>query len=297
MYGKAFSPERYILINFAFHPPEKKALQYSQNRHTDTLYPGDTTGLSGFGNAGHDSLLPPSRFLQTENFMKEPVGTPLTNQIQPLWIPLVLFACLVLLAWTRLFFRRRLAMVFSAVAAKNYANQLIRDGNLFNERIGLVLFPVYVAVLSLFILLSLPLLNLSRDYGSRSTNYLFIAGGVLGLWFLKVIVVRLLAALFNTREHSRELLINMYLFNIFAGMILLPIVCCMAFSDTRIFFFSGLVILTLVYMMRLVRMWLIGFGLGKFSGFHLFFYLCTLEILPMIVLAKILTGIMIPPGV
>lgn len=278
-------------------PLKKTALQYTQNKYTDTIFPGDTSVPAGFGNVNHESVLPPSRFLQTEIFSKEPVGAPLTDQVQPLWIPLVLFACLILLAWTRLFFRRRLTMVFSAVSAKNYANQLIRDGNLFNERIGLVLFPVYVAVLSLFIFLSLPLLNLSHEYGSRSTEYLFIAGGVLGLWFLKVTVVKLLSALFNTREHSRELLINMYLFNIFAGMILLPFVCCMAYADNRIFFFSGLVIIILVYMMRLVRMWMIGFGLGKFSGFHLFFYLCTLEILPMIVLAKILTGIMIPPGI
>ncbi len=284
------------MINFAFILPEKKALQYAQNKHTDTLFPGDSSA-AGYENIDHDSVLLPSRFLQTEVFSKEPAGIPLAQEIQPLWIPLVLFACLILLAWTRLFFRRRLTMVFSAVAAKNYANQLIRDGNLFNERIGLVLFPVYVAVLSLFIFLSLPLLDSSHEYGSRSTDYLFIAGGVLGLWFFKVIVVRLLSALFNTREHSRELLINMYLFNIFAGMILLPLVCCMAYADTRIFFFAGLVILILVYMMRLVRMWMIGFGLGKFSGFHLFFYLCTLEILPMIVLAKILTGIMIPPGI
>jgi hypothetical protein len=108
-----------------------------------------------------------------------------------------------------------------------------------------------------------------------------------------VFISRLLSALFNTGEHSRELLANMYLYNLFAGIVLMPLLACMAFAQQEVFFYITLATISLIYTFRILREALIGFTVIKFSVFHLFLYLCTLEILPMIVLAKILTRNMI----
>ncbi|MCK4569265.1 MAG: DUF4271 domain-containing protein, partial [Bacteroidales bacterium] len=72
-----------------------------------------------------------------------------------------------------------------------------------------------------------------------------------------------------------------------------PAVACMAFADSELFFYIILAIIPLVYILRIIREAVIGFRLINFSVFHLFLYLCTLEILPLIVLAKILTRNMI----
>jgi len=205
----------------------------------------------------------------------------------PYWVFGIIILCFVLLAWGKLFFKRRLDMIFRAVFAKNYANQLMREGNLFNERIGLVLFLIYLPVISLFVYLSIPLLPQLQLPLSGGLLYLALLGFFFIFWIFKLSLSRLLSALFNTGEHAVELLGNMYLFNLFAGIVLLPLVACMAFADPYIFFYISLLVLFLTYTYRIIREAQIGFKIIKFSPFHLFLYLCTLEILPIIVLAKI----------
>ena len=225
---------------------------------------------------------------QTEAKVPPLKEEPLPEQVHPVWVPMILLVCFILLAWGRLFFRRRLDMVFRAVFAKNYANQLIREGDIFNERIGLILFFNYINMMALFVYLSLPLLNIKVPDFPPFILYLILAGSFLGLWAFKVIIVRLLSVLFNTLEYSRDLLANLYIYNLFAGIIMLPAIACMAYADTRLFFYIILAIIPLVYLLRIIRAASIGFTVIKFSVFHLLLYLCTLEILPLIVLAKIL---------
>lgn len=215
---------------------------------------------------------------------------PYSGHVHPSWVAGIIVLCFILLAWGRIFFRYRLGMIFRAVFAKNYANQLIREGNLFNERIALVLFLIYLAVISLFVYLAIPVFEPDLSYIPEYLLYPVIFGFFLGLWFLKVFIVKSLSLLFNTAEHSGDMLSNMYLFNLFAGIALLPIVACMAFAHLETFFYTGLIIIALVYFFRIIREVIIGFTVIKFSVLHLILYLCTLEILPMIVLAKILTG-------
>jgi len=230
---------------------------------------------------------------QTEAKVPTLEEEPLPDQVHPVWVPMMLLVCFILLAWGRLFFRRRLDMIFRAVFAKNYANQLIREGNIFNERIGLILFFNYINMMALFVYLSLPILNIKMPNFSPFILYLILAGAFLGLWAFKIIIVRLLSVLFNTLEYSRDLLANLYIYNLFAGIIMLPTIACMAYADSELFFYILLAIIPIVYLLRIIRAAAIGFKVIKFSVFHLLLYLCTLEILPLIVLAKILTRNMI----
>lgn len=207
----------------------------------------------------------------------------------PYWVSGIIIICFILFAWGRLFFRRRLDMIFRAVFAKNYANQLIREGNLFNERIGLVLFLVYLQIIALYVYLSLPLFPEIRPPFDGGVLYLAIVGFFIAFWIFKLVLSKAISLLFNTGEQAGELLANMYLFNLFAGIVLLPLVACMAFANREIFFYISLLLIILIYAYRILREAQVGFKIIKFSPFHLFLYLCTLEILPIIVLAKILT--------
>ena len=74
-------------------------------------------------------------------------------------------------------------MIFRAVFAKNYANQLIREGNLFNERIALVLFLIYLAVISLFVYLAIPMFEPELSYVPEKLLYPAII-----MFFLEVLV-------------------------------------------------------------------------------------------------------------
>jgi hypothetical protein len=206
----------------------------------------------------------------------------------PFWIPLILVLGFAMIAWVRLFFWRRLQMIFKAVFARNFANQLIREGNLFNERPGLILYIVYLMVMAMLAYQSLVLFNVELSFPGWIT-YLLLVGFFTALWFFKLTLVNALSILFNTRDHSRILLANMYLYNLFTGIILLPLVSIMSFAQPLIAFYISLAFIGFIYSLRLFRLAMTGIGIIKFSVFHLILYLCTLEILPLIVLAKILT--------
>ena len=266
-------------------------MQYVQNDTSVILFQADSVYSDSLAMSAFDSISVQTKTYEslfvTEISKDEFVEKPLSNREQASWVAPILVFGFILLAWGRLFFRRRLEMIFRGIFAKNYANQLIREGNLFNERIGLILFLVYLAMMSMFVYQALPLYNISIDL-PPSLVYASILGFFLGLWFLKVFMIKTLSLLFNTDDNSRNILSNMYLYNLFAGIVLLPIVTCMAFANLEIFFYIGLTIIAFIYILRIIRESIIGITLIKFSVFHLILYLCTLEILPMVVLAKIL---------
>ena len=106
-------------------------------------------------------------------------------------------------------------------------------------------------------------------------------------------MVQVLSWMFSTGEHSRDLLMNMHLYNLFTGIVLLPLLPLMAYAQPLVFFYISLIIIGLIYFFRFLRLGFVGIRFEKFSVFHLILYLCTLEILPLIVLAKILTRNMI----
>ena len=66
------------------------------------------------------------------------IGEPglLAGTDQAIWVPFVLIGGFVLFAWARLYYRHRLELIVQGIFAKNFANQLSREGNIFNERIG-----------------------------------------------------------------------------------------------------------------------------------------------------------------
>lgn len=265
-----------------------------QSRPYDTtnMFSGDIPAADSSLNFNEDSnavsaVSYPSMFTDLGK-VKEISPKEIGLSYHPPWVPIILLSGFFLIAWVKIFFWRRLQMIFRAVFARNFANQLIREGNLFNERPGLILFIVYLLVMAMLAYQTMHLFNIAYPFRPW-LMYLLLAGFFLALWFLKVFLVNALSKLFNTPEHSLVLLANMFLYNLFIGIILLPLVSILSFTDSFWILYIGLFIIVFLYFMRLIRSVQTGTNITKFSVFHLILYLCTLEILPLIVLAKILT--------
>jgi len=72
------------------------------------------------------------------------------------------------------------------------------------------------------------------------------------------------------------------------GLLLLPVLLFSLYSDSNIFLFAALLILILFFAARWIITMVIGIRITKFSGFHIILYLCTLEIIPIVLLLKML---------
>jgi hypothetical protein len=205
------------------------------------------------------------------------------------WVFILLLAAFALLGFVQVFYNRRLKMIFQAVYARHYASQLIREGNIFNERVSIVLFLIYLIGFSAFLYEGLKLFSQATGFVPDFIFYLKLLAGILLVWIVKVAVIQLTGMIFTTQKRSFEYLLNAYMINLVIGLFLIFLLLPMIYLNGKVFFYIGMGFLLIMFVFRLIKGITIGFSFAKFSRFHLFLYLCTLEILPLAVLIKFLT--------
>jgi len=211
------------------------------------------------------------------------------TRFQPDWILALLLFCFALIAWVRVFANLRMNQVMKTPFARRFVNQLTREGNLFSERISLALGTVYTLSFILLLYMGYEMLvRLHYPLGLNSfTFYLVLGAGLLLFWTIKVLLIRFLSSVFRTRQTTREYLLNILIFNLIAGVLLLPVLVLTVYLKSYFFLYTGIGIIVLMYIFRFFRGFVIGISLTKFSYLFLFLYLCTLEILPLVVLLKL----------
>jgi Domain of unknown function (DUF4271) len=249
--------------------------------------------ISSDSTADFKSLLspvPPSTrsFFRSHQLMTKEIRPVQFVKYQPDWIFVLLLFCFILLAWVQVFYRRRLRQIFAAPFSKRFLSQLVRDGDLISERAALATGIIYLLTTSLFIY-QLNQLIFKQDQPKYFQGFLFfvlILILLLAFWILKVAVMRLLAFIFKTGQTTREYLLNILIFNIITGIFLMPFLIVSIYLKCDIFLWICAIIFSLFFLFRLIRGFFIGMTLTKFSWLFLFVYLCSLEILPLLVLLK-----------
>ena len=219
---------------------------------------------------------------------KNPVPRPF-QRFQPDWILGVLVFCFILLAWVQFFYPKRLKQILLAPYSKRHLNQLVREGNLFSERIAVGLGLIYLLQ---FPLMAYQAYDLMADhkysyYFTGASVYLILLLIFVVFWLIKVFLMRFLGTIFRTQQSTHEYLMNSMLFNFLIGLILLPLMVLVVYIKSVFFLKISLIITALLFLLAFIRGLLIGYSQTRFSYLFLFVYLCSLEILPLIVLMKL----------
>jgi hypothetical protein len=208
------------------------------------------------------------------------------------WIALLLLICFSILAWTLIFSRKRLKQIFKATYSNRTINQLIRDGDLFKERIAINFILIYFLSFSLFIFKVTQTYHIFDFYSF--SFFLKILVGITLLYFFKQIATKFIGVLFKNTSASYVYMLNGFIFNLIIGIVLLPFLLFMVYSNAAISSIStifGIVIILILSVIKYIRYFIIGVSYSKFSQFYLFLYLCTLEILPILIIVKIIIGL------
>ena len=208
---------------------------------------------------------------------------------RPDWMTGILLLCLVLIAWTHVFYHHRIRQLFQVPLSKRFMNQLIRDGNLLNERVSLSFGFVYLLTGSLL------LYEINDRFGEHTwlglqgfSLYLLFMAGLTGYWMIKIGLVSFLGKVFKTRDISYQFLLNLFVFCFISGTAFLLCLIFILYMKTNLPLHVGIVAAAALFLFRVVRGFFIGAGLRKFSYLFLFVYLCSLEILPVFILVKLL---------
>lgn len=200
------------------------------------------------------------------------------------WITLAFLACFIIFAWIQTYYSKRLSQVYRAVFQPHFINQLEREGNIFKERLTLGLAFIYYTSISSFIyqlisfFASIPL----KFNPIAATG--IIAGLLLSYQLLKSLIVHFTGKVFETRESARSYQLNILIFNHIIGLVLLPVTLISYYWQNSVLLTIGIIITSLLYIYRFFRGVLTGLANKNFNLFYLILYLCTLEILPLMLL-------------
>jgi len=99
-------------------------------------------------------------------------------------------------------------------------------------------------------------------------------------------LVSILGIVFKTKETTYNYLLNLMIFAIITGPVILFFLVFIVYLKTPAILYLCLAIIILLFIFRFIRGFLIGMALTRFSYLLLFVYLCSLEILPLLVLLK-----------
>lgn len=144
----------------------------------------------------------------------------------------------------------------------------------------------YFITLSLFLFLSIN--NFIANLSLVENKYLlFIIISVISFYLIRVIIILFAGYIFNTKDAANQQLKLYINIDNIIGVILIPILFLLLFLQSDFIFYAGIILLSILYIFRWFQTFILGKSISGFSILHLFMYLCTLEIIPVLVLIKL----------
>lgn len=243
--------------------------------------------FSGFRIQSDNYFLKPH---ELEPLHSEPI---LLKPEQPFWLLAFLLTILALLMAVRIFYRKSFSELASAFFSFRYTSQLVRDENILLQRTTIILTIVFTLTLAMFFYQSGTLLKWNLPFAITGFKaYLFFALLISVIYTFKFLILKIAGFIFDISQEMETYVFNVFLINNMFGLLLLPVVIINflypSFSITQIMGLSVLIAAGIFFLYRLIRGVFISRESGERSPFYLFFYLCALEIAPLLVLFKVL---------
>jgi hypothetical protein len=209
------------------------------------------------------------------------------------WITIHLLISLCLIAYVQIYYSKRFKQVINAFLGNRYMHMLTKDGNIYRERISIPLVIVYLISFSLLMFLLItqyvyqPVFNLQ---GLKLFSVIILA--VIITWFIKNLMINFVGNLFKNYLILTDYIHTNFVFNMVIGVILMPIVIIAVFLPSVLMIYIGVIVWLAVYLYRIIRQVFTGLYYTKFSLFYRILYLCTFEIIPLLVLTKLVMSLL-----
>lgn len=208
------------------------------------------------------------------------------------WISLLLLAMLLMLGILRVFYQKKLNLFLSSAISKRFSNQVFREENALTQGTSVVLTFIFFTAISLFFYLSSDFLPMNFGDMPEFQKYLLILASCLGFYFLKLLLHKVCGLIFKAYKETDEYIFNQFIVIQVSGLLL--VIWCILMSyckdiDRQYLVFAGFSTLLLGYFVRMIKSLGIS-NIGSYSAIYIFLYLCSLEILPLIIIIKLILG-------
>jgi len=259
----------------------------SSFRFSDILTPANTVKAK----QGDEVIKYPSFFTKHELMPRSQNPMPLAS-INAVWMFYVLLLLVAGFTWVKVFYYRTLEHILGSFFSKTMSNQMVRDENLLLQKASVLLTAVFYIGAALFIYQVSTFYNFLPDFfGTGFSRFLLIALMVATIYSFKFFILKIVGFIFKIDKLIAAYIFNIFLINNLLGIILLPVVIAIAFTNPTyalILLRVTIAIAIFLYLFRLIRGVMIGLSYSVLSGFYLLLYICSLEIVPLLIIIKAL---------
>jgi len=212
------------------------------------------------------------------------------ENINHAWYLIIFLLALAQLARVRLYYGKFFTPVFYSLVSYKTENNLYRNKNTPFIRYSFGMNTIFFLIAPLFFYQVSIFFGFNILPYSPIINYLILGGVFIGWYLIKFITLRLIGYI----SHS-EKLFNEYFFSFSLSvknitLFLIPVSVFEAYIDVgvnHLFIYLGICLVALVYLLRVFRLFYL-FIIKRFSVLYGILYLCALEILPILILIRIL---------
>lgn len=242
----------------------------------------------------HDSLMVVDTSPEYESFLTLDAGNALLNSSEPLplekehsdWIFLAFMGALIILGIVRFSFPRRFGQVLASLFSERSMINMLREGDLFTERIMLGMMSVYVAMMGLLLLVHGDHVGLFPELLRFSPlTWLLMTAAVLLWWLLRSLLVWTLGFFFKTFDATALYLNRMLTMNLGLGLVVLVLLPIAWYGEQQ-WMIQGILWVILAFnVYRVLRSIGDAFRLTKYGISYLLLYTLSVEVLPIVLLA------------
>jgi hypothetical protein len=195
--------------------------------------------------------------------------------------------------WIRIYYSKFFMTLANALVSFQISAKMFRGKNVLHRRVSIVLDFIYLVVLSVFIFELATHFNIVKLEMSRFNLFLVFLNIIMLVTLFRIFVLRFTGYLFVNQSLFNEYIHNTFVVNKGIGIALFPvIIAAHYFPPTMIteILMIGTVILLLAFILKAIRAYQIIIR-KDILIFYLILYLCTLEILPLLLGYKIIISL------
>ncbi len=205
------------------------------------------------------------------------------------WMLGVIIFSLILFGWIRVGFGRFVQLAIQASYNFFTARRIKEESNVMRSRVFHFMNLLFFINLGLFLSQWVDFQNIALFELNGFLLFILIFMVILLFYSLKGLVLTFLDFLFLSKGAFTYYNSTVFIYNRMVGLLLLPLISVLPFVDISItpwLFYLGFLIIALLYFFRISRGIQIGSKI-RLSIFYLILYLCALEILPLLIIYKL----------
>ncbi len=217
----------------------------------------------------------------------------ISNAPSHYWTFGIMLFLLIVLAITRVFYGHFINDRFGAYTATRYLKQLIRKELVLYHPFSLITLILFAMATSLVFLKAAHLFK-PELLGTHPDHYwVFIITGVILVWVIaRAFILKAVQFVIGSDFGQTENRYRTIIFNQVAGYILIPVVAMAYFIKSPMdewLILACLAILGLNYLYRIGQSLITAFSYSA-NLLYLFLYLCTLEIVPLLIMVSVVNN-------